>query len=227
MNEMGEIVMSSTVILTASDSHSLSAYRAGDGPGLVVVQEIFGVNSHIRAVVDRFAEAGFAAIAPALFDRLGPGHELGYTTEDVSAGKDLRGRVDNADALKDITAARDLLANEGRKVGVIGYCWGGSLAWHVATTLSGFDAAVGYYGGEIPKSKDAKPTVPTMLHFGENDGGIPMDGVREVQAAHPDIPIHIYDAGHGFSCDERASFHESSHKAALDRTLAFLRETLG
>ncbi len=218
--------MSETVTLTASDGHTLSAYRAGDGPGLVVVQEIFGVNSHIRNVVDRFAAAGFAAIAPALFDRLEPGHELGYTPDDVAAGRDLRGRVDNADALKDIAAARDLLAGEGRKVGVVGYCWGGSLAWHCATQLSGFDAAVGYYGGEIPKSKDAQPTIPTMLHFGENDGGIPMEGVREVIAAHPDVPVHIYDAGHGFSCDERASYDEASSKAALERTLAFLRQHL-
>lgn len=218
--------MSETVTLTASDGHQFSAYRAGDGPGLVVVQEIFGVNSHIRNVVDRFAEAGFAAIAPALFDRIGSGHELGYTSDDVAAGRDLRGKVDNADALKDITAARDLLAGEGRKVGIVGYCWGGSLAWHAATQLTGFHAAVGYYGGEIPKSKDAKPTIPTMLHFGENDGGIPMDGVREVEAAHPDVPIHIYDAGHGFSCDERASFDDASHKAALDRTLAFFRQHL-
>ena len=218
--------MSATITLTASDGHSLSAHRAGEGPGLVVVQEIFGVNSHIRNVVDRFAEKGFAAIAPALFDRLGPGHELGYSPDDVAAGRELRGRVDNADALKDIAAARDLLAGEGRKVGVVGYCWGGSLAWHAATQLTGFDAAVGYYGGEIPKSANARPTVPTMLHFGENDAGIPMDGVRAVQAAHPDIPIHIYDAGHGFSCDERASFDEASHRVALDRTLAFLRENL-
>ena len=218
--------MSATITLTASDGHSLSAHRAGEGPGLVVVQEIFGVNSHIRNVVDRFAEKGFAAIAPALFDRLGPGHELGYSPDDVAAGRELRGRVDNADALKDIAAARDLLAGEGRKVGVVGYCWGGSLAWHAATQLTGFDAAVGYYGGEIPKSANARPTIPTMLHFGENDAGIPMDGVRAVQAAHPDIPIHIYDAGHGFSCDERASFDDASHRVALDRTLAFLRENL-
>lgn len=218
--------MSETVTLTASDGHSLTAYRAGDGPGLVVVQEIFGVNSHIRNVVDRFAEAGFAAIAPALFDRIGAGHELGYASEDVAAGRELRGKVDNADALKDITAARDLLAGEDRKVCIVGYCWGGSLAWHTATQLPGFDAAVGYYGGEILKSKDAQPTIPTLLHFGEHDTGIPIEGVREVQAAHPDIPIHIYDAGHGFACDERASFDEASHKAALARTLAFLNQHL-
>ena len=219
--------MSEIVKLTASDGHQLSAYRAGDGPGLVVVQEIFGVNNHIRNVVDRFAEAGFAAVAPALFDRLGPGHELGYSSDDVAAGRALRGKVDNANALRDIAAVRDLLSGEGRKVGIVGYCWGGSLAWHTATQLSGFDAAIGYYGGEIPKSKDARPTTPIMLHFGANDGGIPLDGVREVEAAHPSIPIHIYDAGHGFSCDERASFDEASHEAALVRTLAFLRQHLG
>lgn len=226
MKNLMEIAMSETVTLTASDGHQFSAYRAGDGLGLVVVQEIFGVNSHIRNVVDRFAEAGFAAIAPALFDRIGAGHELGYSSDDVAAGRELRGQVTNADALKDITAVGNFLAGEDRKVGIVGYCWGGSLTWHTATQLTGFDAAVGYYGGEIPKSADAKPTIPTMLHFGEKDTGIPMKGVRDLEAAHPDIPIHIYDAGHGFSCDERASFDAPSHKAALDRTLAFFCQHL-
>ena len=220
--------MSETLTLTAADGHQVSAYRAGEGPmGLVVVQEIFGVNTHIRNVVDRFAAAGFNAIAPALFDRVGPGHELGYASEDVAAGRDLRGKVDTADALKDIAAARDWLAAQGARVGIVGYCWGGSLAWHTATQLTGFAGAVGYYGGEIPKSKDAQPAIPVLLHFGEHDGAIPMDGVREVQAAHPEVPVHIYDAGHGFSCDERASFDQASHELALDRTLAFLGAQLG
>lgn len=214
--------------LRAEDGHGLSAWRAGDGEmGLVVVQEIFGVNEHIRSVTDRFAGLGFTAIAPALYDRIEPGLETGYEPDDIAWGRELRGKIDNADALKDIAAAVALLAGEGRKVGVVGYCWGGSLAWLSATRLPGVSAAVGYYGGEVPKSKGETPKCPVMLHFGAEDHGIPLDGVEAVKAAHPDVPVHIYEnAGHGFACDARASFHEASRDLALDRTLTFFRENL-
>lgn len=214
--------------LTAADGHRLSAYRAGSaGPGLVVIQEIFGVNSHIRNTVDRFAAQGFRAIAPALFDRIGPGLELGYDADDVAEGRALRGKVTNEAALLDIAAAVALLAAEGRKVGLVGYCWGGSLAWAAAVGLDGVSASVAYYGGEIPGNAAQSPRCPIMLHFGEEDHGIPMDGVRKVIEAHPDLPVHIYPAGHGFSCDERGSYHEESHKLALSRTVPFLKEHLG
>ena len=219
--------MGESIVLTASDGHQPTAYRAGNGPrGLVVIQEIFGVNNHIRNTVDRFAEHGFTAIAPALFDRIGPGLETGYTPEDVAKGRDLRGQVDNADALKDIAAAIAVLKGEGLPVGVVGYCWGGSLAWASATGLDGLSAAVGYYGGEIAKNAAAHPRVPVMLHFGEEDHAIPMEDVDKVRAAHPSIPIFTYPAGHGFSCDERGSFHQPSHEQALARTLGFLRENV-
>lgn len=220
--------MGEHLTLTAADGHALGAYRAGDnGPGLVVIQEIFGVNSHIRNTVDRFAAAGFRAVAPALFDRIGPGLELGYTPDDVAEGRALRGKVTNEDAMLDISAAVALLAGEGLAVGVVGYCWGGSLAWSSATGLAGVGAAVGYYGGEIAKNATATPNCPVMLHFGEEDHGIPMSDVETVIAANPNLPIHVYPAGHGFSCDERGSYHEESHKLALSRTVPFLKQHLG
>lgn len=219
--------MGQTISLTAADGHRASAYTAGDGrPGLVVIQEIFGVNGHIRSVVDRFAAQGFTAIAPALFDRVEPGLELGYTPEDVAEGRRLRGLVQTEDALKDIAAAVDDLTARGHPVAVVGYCWGGSLAWASACRLNGVAAAVGYYGGEVAAMKDETPACPVLLHFGEQDHAIPMSDVEAVQAAQPGVPVHVYPAGHGFSCDERGSFHEDSHKLALERTLAFLNSKM-
>lgn len=220
--------MGETIRLTASDGHELSAWTSGDGPlGLVVIQEIFGVNSHIRNTTDRFAAQGFTAIAPALFDRIGPGHEIGYTPEDVAKGRELRGQVSNEDALKDIAAAVAWLKDKGLPVGVVGYCWGGSLAWASACELDGLGAAVGYYGGEVAKNAAKTPMCPVMLHFGEEDHAIPMSDVETVKSFHPEIPVHVYPAGHGFSCDERGSYHEESHKLALSRTVPFLKDLLG
>ena len=220
--------MGEAVELKASDGHAVSGWRAGDGAmGLVVIQEIFGVNSHIRSVVERFAGEGFAAVAPALFDRIEPGIELGYEPDDIAKGRDLKGRCDAAEALRDVAAAIDLLTAEGRMVGVVGYCWGGSLAWAAATGLDRVAAAVGYYGGEIARNRDATPKAPVLLHFGAEDHGIPLADVEAVKAAHPDIPVHVYEgAGHGFSCDARASFDPAAHAKALERTLAFLRSHL-
>lgn len=220
--------MGTHVKLTASDGHNLSAYTAGDGAmGLVVVQEIFGVNGHIRNTVDRFAAQGFTAIAPALFDRVGPGLELGYEADDVSRGRDLRAQVPGDGALADVAASVAWLAGKGLPVGVVGYCWGGSLAWSAATGLDGVAAAVGYYGGEVAKTATAIPRCPVILHFGETDHAIPMSDVEAVKAAQPDVPVYVYPAGHGFSCDERGSYHAESHEQALERTLAFLKQHLG
>ena len=219
--------MGETIRLTAADGHEFTAWRAGDGPGLVVIQEIFGVNSHIRNTVERFAAEGFTAVAPALFDRVGPGLELGYQADDVARGRALRGQVSNDGALADIAATVALLAGEGRKVGCVGYCWGGSLAWAAATGLEGLSASVGYYGGEIAQNAAARPRCPVMLHFGEQDHAIPMSDVETVIAAQPEVPVHVYPAGHGFSCDERASYDQASHELALSRTLPFLKQYLG
>lgn len=130
------------------------------------------------------------------------------------------------DALRDIAAAVAALRKDGLTVGVVGYCWGGSLAWASATRLEGISAAVGYYGGEVAKMAGETPRCPVMLHFGEQDHAIPMSDVSTVRQKHPGIPVHTYPAGHGFSCDERGSFDPESHALALSRTLPFLRENL-
>ena len=221
--------MSETITLTAADGHSLDAYRAGpaDGPGLVVIQEIFGVNSHMRSVADRFGAQGFNALAPALFDRVGKGIELGYEAPDIAEGREIRAKIETDDALQDVAAAVAKLGAGGGKVGVVGYCWGGSLAWAAATRLQGVAAAVSYYGGQVPDWADETPRCPVMFHFGETDASIPMDKVEIVRRKHPKIPLHVYPAGHGFSCDARGSYHAESAAKALERTLAFLREHLG
>jgi len=223
--------MSATIKLTAADGHAFSAYRAGEdraqAPGLVVIQEIFGVNSHIRSIADQFAAKGFATVAPALFDRVRPGIELGYEPADIAKGREIRAEVPTEAALSDIAAAIGLMAGEGRKVGVVGYCWGGSLAWASATRLDGVAAAVSYYGGQVPEWAGETPRCPVMLHFGETDASIPMEGVEKVRKAHPGLPLHVYPAGHGFSCDARASYHAESAAKALERTLTFFRKHLG
>ena len=145
----------------------------------------------------------------------------------MARGREIRGKVALEDALGDIAAAVGTLKSEGRPVGVVGYCWGGSLAWAAATRLEGIGAAVGYYGGEVAKMADERPRCPVMLHFGEQDHGIPMSDVETVRQKNPDLPVFTYPAGHGFSCDERGSFHPESHATALGRTLPFLRQHLG
>jgi carboxymethylenebutenolidase len=159
-----------------------------------------------------------------MFNRVAPGIELGYTPEDVEKGREIRARIDHEDAVRDMAAAVNAL--KGQPIGVVGYCWGGSLAWNAATRLDDVSAAVGYYGGMIPDMVDEQPRHPVMLHFGESDQSIPIEGVEKVIAAHPDIPIHIYPAGHGFSCDHRGSYHAESTGLARERTLAFFAEHL-
>ncbi len=222
--------MGKTLTLAASDGHRFSAYRADPAQkprgGLVVVQEIFGVNRHIRETCDRFAAAGYAALAPALFDRVERGVELGYQGDDVARGRELRAKITWEDTLKDMAAAIEAVSDAG-KVGVVGYCWGGSVAWRAATQLGGVACAVGYYGGMIAQYKEERPTVPVLLHFGESDASIPLADVDAVRRGHPEVAIHTYPAGHGFSCDHRASFHKPSHEQALQRTLAFFATHLG
>lgn len=215
---------------TAADGHKLGVYRA-DPAGVprgavVIVQEIFGVNSHIRAVCDDFAGQGYVAIAPALFDRVERGVELGYEPDDVTRGRGIREGVTLEQALADVEAAAREVATVG-KLGVVGYCWGGTVAWAAATRSRTFAAAVGYYGGGVAGLAGEQPNCPVQLHFGEQDHAIPLADVDRVKAAHPDLPIYIYPAGHGFNCDQRASYHAESARVARERTLAFLREHVG
>ncbi|MDH3579396.1 MAG: dienelactone hydrolase family protein [Hyphomicrobiales bacterium] len=222
--------MGETVTLTARDGHELNAYRSEPKGtprgGLVIIQEIFGVNTHIRAVADSYAGEGFIVLAPALFDRFEPGIELGYAAEDIEKGREIRGKIAHDDAVLDMGAAVDALREQQLAAAVVGYCWGGSLAWNAATRLDGVACAVGYYGGMIPDMADEDPRSPVMLHFGETDGSIPLEGVERVKKKHPDIPVHLYPAGHGFNCDMRDSYDAESAAQARKRTLAFLAEHL-
>ena len=216
--------------LKAADGFALSAYRAdptGKPRGaLVVAQEIFGVNSHIRSVCDGFAADGYVAIAPALFDRYERGVDIGYTPDDIAKGRELKGRAEIDAALRDVAAARDVAADAG-KVGVIGYCWGGFVAWMTASRLPGFACAVPYYGGGILDAAGERPQCPVMAHFGERDSMIPVEGVRKLAAAHPEAQVFIYAADHGFNCDQRGSFDAAAAKLARERTLQFLQRHIG
>ena len=220
--------MGKNITLKASDGHEFSAYRAdptGTPKGcMIVIQEIFGVNDHIRSVADRVAANGYVAVAPCMQDRAQRGFECGYTPPDIEKGRELRGKVKNEDSIKDLRATFDYLkAQNAGKIGVVGYCWGGSLAWLAATEIDGLVAAVSYYGGEVAASADRKPKCPVMFHFGEKDMSIPMDKVEIVKQKQPNAPLFVYkEAGHGFACDARGSFHKESHELALNRTREFV-----
>jgi carboxymethylenebutenolidase len=223
--------MGSMIELTASDGHTLGAYKAepSGAPkgGVVVIQEIFGVNSHVRNVADQYAAAGYVAIAPALFDRVEKGLELGYGQEDFGKGRDTRGALGNDGITADVQAAINEAASSG-KVGVVGYCFGGAVAWMAATGCDGVAAASCYYGGGIHASKDATPKCPVQYHFGDKDGGIPLNQVAEIKEAQPDIPCFVYDdAGHGFCCDDRESYNAGACGRARERTLSLFGEHVG
>jgi carboxymethylenebutenolidase len=224
--------MGEMLTLTAEDGFRFSAYKAtpaGTPRGaLVVVQEIFGVNHHIKNVTDGFAADGYVSLAPALFDRVEPGFETGYAQADIERGRAVRQKLGWDTMLMDVKAAVQELAKTRLKIGVVGYCMGGTVAWLSATRLDGIAAAVGYYGGGIGDTATEQPRCPVMLHFGETDASIPPEHWAKVRAAHPSLPVHVYaGAGHGFSCDERASFHKPSHEQARERTIAFFRQHLG
>jgi carboxymethylenebutenolidase len=224
--------MGQTITLKAKDGHSLAAYRAdpaGKAKGaLVVIQEIFGVNHHIRNVCDRFAALGYVAVAPALFDRTQKGVELGYDAAGIAQGRELIGKVPYEAVLIDTQAAIDY-AKQLRvgKVGIVGYCLGGSVAFSAATKLDGIAAAVGYYGGRVAAVANDKPKVPTILHFGDKDANIPMTDVEKIKTARPETPVYVYAAGHGFVCDERGSYDEAATKVALGRTLEHFAKYVG
>ena len=224
--------MGQTIELTASDGHTLAAYRADPAgtpkAGVVVVQEIFGVNAHIRDVADDYAAQGYLAIAPAIFDRSRPGVELGYDENAIAEGRDLAFAMDPELPVRDIDAAVKVASSAG-KVGVVGYCWGGSLTF-MAACKSDIAAASGYYGGQIvaalDREPDLAPAAPLIMHFGEQDAGIPLDDVDRIRKTFPDVPIYMYDAGHGFNCDHRASYDEASCRTARERTLEFFERHL-
>jgi carboxymethylenebutenolidase len=226
--------MGKEITLTAGDGHAFSAYRKTPSSGevrggLVVVQEIFGVNAHIRRVADGFADDGYEVIAPAIFDRAERGVDLGYEGADRDKGIALRKAIPTEHMLADIAACVVALKPAGR-VGIVGYCLGGTLAWLAAARVSGLAAAVGYYGGAIAAELGAKPRCPVMLHFGEEDQGIPMSDVAKIRAAADPSLVQIFtykDAGHAFNREGNAAFRGEAARVARERTIAFLREHVG
>ena len=229
--------MGSFVDLKSKDGFVFPAYIAEPASkprgAVVVVQEIFGVNSHIRAVADRVAQSGYLAIAPATFARVKPGVELGYTDADMQAGFALKTAVEALPApgvLQDLQAAIDEAAKRtGGKVGITGFCWGGLLTWRAACELEGLAAAVPYYGGGMttPDEIARQPKCPVMAHFGNRDHWIPLETVENFKQAHPEVETYVYEADHGFNCDQRGSFDAAASAAARARTQAFCAKHLG
>ncbi len=222
--------MGKDIKLTASDNFQLGGYRADPATApqavVVVIQEIFGVNHHIRAVCDRLAGEGYVAIAPSIFDRVEPNFTSGYSPDEIAVARKFVASPDWAAMLRDTQAAIDAVKSVG-PVGIIGFCLGGSVAYAAATKLSGLSAAVGYYGGAIARFADDKPNVPTQLHFGERDAGIPPSDVESIRTRRPDVEIHVYPgAQHGFHCDERASYDKTSADIAWPRSMRFFAQHL-
>ena len=227
--------MGTFVQLTAADGFTFPGYVAQPAVqskrGLVVLQEIFGVNSHIQAVADGYAADGYFVVAPSTFHRVKTGVELGYTEADMGAGFALKTAVEALPApgvLADIQAAIRHAA-QGGKVGIVGYCWGGLLTWRSACELVGLSAAVPYYGGGMttPAEVARQPQVPVLAHFAEEDKWIPLDSVQAFRQAHPAVMVHTYPAHHGFNCDQRASWNADAARLARERSLAFLAQHLG
>ncbi|MDO9115973.1 MAG: dienelactone hydrolase family protein [Polaromonas sp.] len=229
--------MGKFIDLTSADGFVFPAYVAEPAgtpkAAVVVLQEIFGVNSHIRSVADGYAAAGYLAVAPATFHRVKPDVELGYTEADMNAGFALKTAVDALPApgvLQDIQAAIHHAAKStGGKVGIVGYCWGGLLTWRAACTLSGLSAAVPYYGGGMTAGDEParQPACPVLAHFGDQDHWIPLDTVEAFKKAQPGVEVFVYEANHGFNCDQRGSYNEAAATLARARTLAFFAKHLG
>lgn len=227
--------MGQFIDLTAADGFTFPAYVAQPvgtpKGGLVVLQEIFGVNAHIRAVADGYAADGYFVVAPSTFHRVKAGVELAYADADMQAGSALKAAVEALPApgvLADIQAAIHHAA-QGGPVGIVGYCWGGLLTWRSACLLDGLSAAAPYYGGGMTTEAEIarQPKVPVLAHFAERDRWISLDSVQAFQAAHPQVAVHLYPAHHGFNCDHRGAWDAPSAQLARERTLAFFAQHLG
>ena len=220
--------MNELIEVTAKDNHQFSAYISQPfgkpKAGIVIIQEIFGVNTHIKEVTDLYASKGYLCIAPSLFDRIEKNVTLNYDENGVSKGRNLKELCDE-DALKDLEASISIVSSAG-KVGVVGYCWGGSLSWRIGCESSNISASVCYYGGDVPKLRDLKPKCNILTHFGELDKGIPMKDVKIFEEKRSEVLTYTYPADHGFNCNHRRQFDEASAKVALDRTLKFLERNL-
>ena len=217
--------MGKMIRLKAADGHELDAYLAEPKGkprgGVVVVQEIFGVTDHIKRIADKFAAEGYRAIAPAMFDRIKRGITLAYT--EIEQGRAYMQQLKWPNTLADVEAAADAVRDAGAAA-VVGYCWGGTVA-HVAASELDLDAAVSYYGGGVARMLDKEPQCPIVYHFGDQDHAIPPADVQKIMSAYPSAEVHVYKgAGHGFNCDERASYSAGDAHVAFDRSLDFLEE---
>ncbi len=230
--------MGKFIDLHAADGTTIPAYVAEPAgkpkAAVVVLQEIFGVNSHIRSVADGYAAAGYLAVAPSTFHRVQPGVDLGYTEADMNAGFALKTAIEALPppgVMQDIQAAINhaTQSTAGGKVGIVGYCWGGLLTWRAACSLSGLAAAVPYYGGGMTVGDEParKPACPVMVHFGDQDHWIPLDTIEAFKKAQPGVQVFVYPANHGFNCDQRGSYNEAAATLAKERTLAFFAQHLG
>ena len=221
----------STMKITASDGHEFSAYCAKpEGKprgGLLVIQEFFGVNGHIRRVCDQYAADGYLALSPAIFDRVERDVELAYDEAGMNKGRELRAKLDLSKCMLDIQSTIDAAGSAG-KVAALGYCWGGSLAYIASARLAGLACAVGYYGAQIAAHVDETPRVPVLLHYAEVDEYLPQSDIEKVRNAHPSIVIFQYPGTeHGFNCDDRRFYEPKSAALARERTLAFLAANVG
>ena len=221
--------MGEHIQITSGDGFEIGAYvsrPSGQAKGgILVIQEIFGVNSHIREVTDGYAQSGYLAIAPKIFDRIDKDIELGYEEADMGQGVELAFQKLNMEqTLSDLQAAIDELKREQDRVGLVGYCFGGLLTWLSACDLQGVDAAVSYYGGGVVNHAEKQANCPVMMHFGELDAHIPMADVEKIRSAQPNVQLFSYDADHGFNCDHRASFNQLAANQALERSLEFFAE---
>ncbi len=228
--------MGTTIQLQSADGFKFDAYVAQPAQApraaVVVLQEIFGVNDHIRKVADGYAQAGYLALAPATFARSQVGVELGYTPEDMNAGFALKTAIEALPApgvIGDIQATVDHAAATCKgKVGVVGYCWGGLLTWRSAALVRGLSAAVPYYGGGVTTEAEAQrqPKCPVLAHFGDKDHWIPLETVEAFKKAQPGVEVHVYQADHGFNCDQRGSYNAAAAQLARQRTLDFFAKHL-
>ena len=223
--------MAKMIELTASDGHKFAAYRADPQSkprgGIVVIPEIFGVNSHIKSVADGYAKDGYLAIAPAMFDRAQRGYDTGYSQPEIQAGIVIMQKLDWQQVMLDVDAAM-AEAKKAGKVGIVGYCWGGTVAWRAAAATKGLACAAPYYGGGMPGFIGEKPKIPVMCHFGEEDQSPTLEQSKAIAKAHPEITAHFYaGAGHGFNCDQRGSYNAAASKQARERTVEFFRKHVG
>ena len=220
--------MNELIEITAKDNHRFTAYISQPSgkpkAGIVIIQEIFGVNTHIKEVTDLYASKGYLCIAPSLFDRIEKNVNLNYDENGVSKGRNLKELCDK-DALKDVEASISVVSSAG-KVAVIGYCWGGSLSWRIGCEASNLSASICYYGGDIPKLKDLEPKCKVLTHFGELDKGIPINDVKIFEKTQPEVLTYTYPADHGFNCDHRSQYNKTCANIALKRTLKFLEQNL-